>query len=99
MEQLSLEGEVTPEGLGTAVECGRNALAFLEMALGHVPWHPSLALARMHLGISEYRGGEHKAARKLLGLCVEALEVTHGGGHALTRQAKALEGKLRITKS
>jgi len=27
-----------------ARECGRNALAFLESALAHVPWHPSIAI-------------------------------------------------------
>ena len=77
-----------------AAECGRNALAFLEMALGHVPWHPNLSLARLHLALSEVGRGERRAAHKLLVACAAALDVTHGGEHALCRQAKALESKV-----
>ena len=81
-------------GAELAAECGRNALAFLEMALGHVPWHPGLSLARMHLAISEVRCGERPAARRLLEAAVASLELTHGAEHGLTRQARALRNEL-----
>ena len=35
-----------------------------------------------------------RAAHKLLVACAAALDVTHGGEHALCRQAKALESKV-----
>ena len=36
----------------TAYECGRHVLGFLEAALAHVPWHPSLAVERMQQSTS-----------------------------------------------
>ena len=32
---------------------GPQRARLLEMALGHVPWHPNLSLARLHLALSK----------------------------------------------
>ena len=82
-----------------ARECGRHALMFLEAALAHVPWHPSLAVDRMQLACSEAALGDHRAALQQMELCVPALLVTHGKDHPLTQRAtavrKALQGRCQ----
>ena len=78
-----------------ARECGRHAIAFLEMALAHVPWHPSLSIDRMHLACSEAAAGDKREAARQMDLCVPALKLTHGEGHALTQRAEAVRRALR----
>lgn len=82
-------------GAELAAQCGRNALAFLEMALGHVPWHPSLSVTRLHVAVSEVAEGDRAAALKRLAASSASLRITHGPEHSLTMQAQALEAKLR----
>ena len=77
-------------GLGRATECGRNAVAFLEVALSHVPWHPKLSTARMLLAVCEGRGGDTTAGLRLMEKCVPSLMITHGAEHTLTRRAQGL---------
>ena len=69
----------------TAKECCAHQLAFLEMALGHVPWHPSLSLERYTLGELEAGLGNEARGRALLDAALCALTITHGEAHELTR--------------
>ena len=70
----------------TARECSGHQLAFLEMALAHVPWHPSLSLERYTLGELEARLGNVVRGRMLLDAALCSLMITHGATHELTRQ-------------
>lgn len=81
----------------TARECGRRSLAFLESALAHVPWHPSLSVERMQQACSEAVLGERQAAVRLMGLCVGSLEVTHGVEHVLTERARVVREAVERT--
>jgi hypothetical protein len=92
MERVALEAGGASE---VAVDCGRNALNFLEMCLAHVAWHPSLALARLHLAMSVMANGDAAGARKLLAATSASLAITHGHEHPLARQAAALAAKIR----
>ena len=78
-----------------ALECGRRAVSFLEMALSHVDWHPTLSIDRMHLACSEAELGELAEALKQMDLCVPALVITHGPDHAMTLRALAVRRALR----
>ena len=79
----------------TARECCRNVLAFYEMSLSHVPWHPAIALERYQLAELESALGERPRARTQLDRCVAALMVTHGKAHPLTERAVASRSRLR----
>ena len=70
----------------TARECCRNVLSFLEMALGHVPWHPAISLERFQLGELEAKCGDKVAAHTLFDECVRCLIITHGIEHQLTQR-------------
>ena len=82
----------------TARNCNANAIAFLEMALSHVPWHPILSLERMQLAALEAHLGHHGAALQLLDACVPALLITHGHEHQHVQRAKQLRAELRKGK-
>lgn len=69
-----------------ARECGGHALAFLQMALSHVSWHPGLSLERFQQAQREVAAGDAVAALEHLSRCEAALSITHGSGHALTRR-------------
>ena len=62
--------------VATARECCANVLAFFEIALGHVPWHPSISLERYTLGELEARRGEVTAACALLDHALDALPIS-----------------------
>ena len=78
-----------------ARECGHHVLAFLEMALAHVPWHPSLSIERMQQACTEATLGRRKDATQLMVRAVDALETTHGKEHALTQRAIMVREALK----
>ena len=88
MCQLSLSSEEK------VAECRRHKLSFLEAALLHVPWHPSLSLERMQQACSEALLGNRQAAMHLMSLVVPALMTTHGAEHALTKTAMMARSTL-----
>ena len=70
----------------TARACCRNVLAFYEMALSHVPWHPMISLERFQLAELEMKLGDCRTAHALLGKAANALVVTHGDGHIFVQR-------------
>ena len=74
----------------TALDCGRCVITFLETALQHTPWHPTLAVERMQQAGSEAARGHRDAAVRLMAASVTALEVTHGTDHPLTERARVV---------
>ena len=50
-EGAALDLAVRCGDTSTARQCCRHVLAFLEMALGHCPWHPALALERYQVRV------------------------------------------------
>ena len=80
-----------------AADCGRCKLAFLEAALSHVPWHPSLSVERMQLACSEALLSNRDAAMHLMSLVVPALLATHGKEHIMTQHA--LMAQVALTRA
>ena len=93
-EQAAFELAVRSGRLEDARESCLAVLAFLEMALSHVPWHPALSLERYQAAMLEARLGHGARASDLIGKAVAALEITHGSEHALTQRAIARRGEL-----
>ena len=60
-ESAAVNAAVAAGDYGTARQCCGFVVAFLEVALAHVPWHPSLSLERLQLagegGLSWQRSG------------------------------------------
>jgi hypothetical protein len=94
-EMCTLAMQAGQDAAQTAVTCARNVLAFLEMALGHVPWHPSLSTAQMRLASCEAAIGNLPQASELMRRCTASLTVTHGPHAALTQKAQQFGSSLR----
>ena len=74
-----------------AGECGRHAVRFLEVSLAHCPWHPSLSVERMQQASLEATHGNRKEAVRLMRLCNDALQTTHGQEHPLAERARVVQ--------
>lgn len=70
-----------------ALECCRAVVAFLEVALSHIPLHPILSLQRFTLSDLELASGNDSAAREQMALTAAAMRVTHTQGSELRRLA------------
>ena len=74
-----------------ARECCVHVLAFLEVVLQHVPWHPALSLERYQLAQLESALGDAARGYSLVQQCMSQLLITHGLHHRL--QKTRTEGK------
>ncbi len=77
-----------------ARECCTHVVAFQEMALSHVPFHPLLSSQRVTLAELQESCGDRRAAAATLRRCMHALRVTHGPGIDLYDQTASKLAEL-----
>ena len=83
----------------TARECSVHIVYFLEVALAHVLWHPTLVEERLRFAeLHATQGAEgRQRAVEQLEKSVAALQITHGTEDPVTRRVIAKLSKLRMT--
>lgn len=93
-ESAALETAGKAGDTESAREHTRYVLNFLEMALGHVPWHPLLSSARWQAAELENELGQSSRAKVLMDLAVQALRITHGHEHPMTLRRERRRAEL-----